>query len=81
MFSSTVKSIVRHTIPEAHYHYLGWHRSRFGSASAIRSYLRLLTSRERLCSVSVPGSSHGVYVRPGTTDQDVFDQVFARKEY
>ncbi len=76
----TVKSIARALVPEAHWNFLSWHRDRFGVAASLRSYLRYLGGGRGLARVAA-GPAGPVYLRPGTSDQSVFDEVFVGNEY
>ena len=56
-----------------------------GLANTLRYKVQRLRMRGRAASrplaVRVPGSPHPVWFRPGTSDIDVFHQVFVRQEY
>ncbi len=75
-----IKSIIRKIVPEKHWEYLSWCRSNFGFSSSISGYLRLLLNSE-LCQVPVPFPNKKVFLRPGSTDLCVYDQMFNEKEY
>jgi hypothetical protein len=53
----------------------------FGFGPAIWRYVSILASRDRLAVVRVPGQRETVSIRPGTTDEDVFREVFLAREY
>ena len=59
--------------------YLGWHRDLFGLASALRAAMSLAARGPARASVPIPGGR--IWLRPGTTDQRVFEGVFVRRDY
>jgi hypothetical protein len=73
------KSIVRNLIPTKHWSYLSWHRDRFGLFSTIKAYANLL--RTGIGTAPNPFSGGSVFIRPGTTDQSVYQQIFESKDY
>lgn len=75
-----LKSVVRNIIKEDHWAFLSWHKDRFGFLSTLPPYVRLLMNGD-VAFVSNTVSSGGVFLRPGTADQNVFDEIFLKKEY
>ena len=75
-----LKSFVRKMVGNDHWEYLSWNRSQFGLLAAIRNYVGLLANGGvgRAPNQWTKGS---VFLRPGTTDQDVYDEIFIEKEY
>ncbi|MGH6690857.1 MAG: hypothetical protein ACREF4_09295 [Gammaproteobacteria bacterium] len=53
------------------FRHLRWSRREFGTLGALAGLWRLLSSADGLVTLSVPGSSHRVHLRPGTPDEDV----------
>jgi FkbM family methyltransferase len=76
-----LKTIAKRLLPRRHYDHLSWYRSHFGLWAALRAYARLLTGMEGLSPVPVPSLRDTVYLRPGTSDEDVFREVFLAREY
>lgn len=75
-----LKSIMKKMIREDYWLFLSWNRERFGTVSAVIAYIKLLANGG---VGSAPNTLTGgsVYLRPGTTDQNVYDQVFLGNEY
>ena len=76
-----MKAVLRSLLPRRHYRHLWWYRQQFGLKASLGGYLRLLTSRDGLAPMAVPGTSHRVHLRPGTSDEFVFGEIFVDKEY
>jgi FkbM family methyltransferase len=73
------KALARKVVPEDQWRFLSWARARFGTRVALAKYLRTLTA---MGVVSVPIDAAGeVFVRTGTADQNVYDEVFVENEY
>lgn len=75
-----LKSLARRTIDDRSWLYMMWCRERFGLSSALWGYARMLFNGGE---GSAPNKLMGgnVVLRPGTTDQNVYDQVFTDHEY
>jgi FkbM family methyltransferase len=75
-----LKAIAKKTIRHDYWLFVSWYRERFGFLPAIGSYIKLLWNSG---FGSAPGLSSGraILLRPGTTDQDVYEQVIIGKEY
>ncbi len=54
---------------------------RFGLVQGIRLYRLLKRRTGNLLCVSLPDLKHPVYLRPGTSDPKVFNQLFVQGEY
>jgi FkbM family methyltransferase len=78
--SRMLKAIAKKTIRKDHWAFLGWYRERFGTLPAVRAYMSLLRNKGM---GHAPNSAMGgsVLLRPGTADQDVYDQIFRAREY
>ncbi len=74
-----LKSLARQLIKEDHWHYMSWIREKYGLYPALASYLSL--RKNGIGIIRSPLTGNDVYVRPGTTDQDVFDEIFHEREY
>jgi FkbM family methyltransferase len=66
-------------LPATHRTFLSWHRHHFGLAPTVAAYGRMLAHRGRFVSLQTPAGS--VWLRPGTTDCAVFDEVFRAQVY
>ena|SRR2546422_3358101 len=75
------KLIARSLIPKKHWAYLSWHKDRFGIVSALLGYMRLVISKDKLARVPNPLSPISLFLRPGSVDQSVFDEVFFHRGY
>lgn len=75
-----LKVILRKTIREDYWLFLSWYRDRFGFLPAILGYAKLLCNKGIGCAPNgLTGGS--VFLRPGTADQIVYDEIFVAKEY
>jgi FkbM family methyltransferase len=72
--------MLRQLFPTSHWDYLSWYRDFFGAWPAIRSYPAFLYRSGQLVRVPTPSGDH-VWLRPGTSDLAVYDEVFRHKEY
>ena len=71
-----MKYLIRRAVGESHWTYLSWHRGRFGLLPSLGAYARLLRDGG-LAQISTPCGP--VWLRSGTTDQDVFEEAFLRE--
>lgn len=72
--------MLRALVPAKHWDYLSWYRDFFGTWPAVRSYPAYLWRGGKL--VRVPVSEHeSIWLRPGTSDLAVYDEVFRHSEY
>jgi FkbM family methyltransferase len=76
-----VESVLGTVLTENHLHYLAWCRRHFGGVAALQHYRTLRRPDSNHATHSVPGIRTPVYLRPGTSDQEVFVQVFLNGEY
>ena len=76
-----LKLIARSVLHENHYNYLRWYKTRLGYTSALFSFAKMLISRDNVASIPIPHESNSVFIRPNTSDQDVFDEIFINQEY
>jgi FkbM family methyltransferase len=75
-----LKAIAKRVVRNDHWKFLIWYRSCFGFLPAIRAYIELLRNQRIGCAPNdLTGGS--VFLRPGTTDQDVYAEIFIQKEY
>lgn len=71
------KALFSGLIGKANYNYLYWARLHFGLGFALRSMARaLITGHAKL-----PIPKGHVFIRPGTTDQKVYEEIFIDKSY
>jgi len=75
-----VQLIVKKIIREDQWLFLTWYRNNFGFLAAIRGYLYLLLNNGigLVPNILYRGD---VFLRPGTIDQDVYNNVFISKEH
>ncbi len=75
-----LKTYAMKLVGNDHWEYLSWSRSQFGFVRAIANYLALAVNRG-IGRAPNPWTGGSVFIRPGTTDQDVYDEIFIEKEY
>jgi FkbM family methyltransferase len=75
-----MKELVRSILPATHWTYLSWMRDRVGLWATLKSYGSWLAGSDVTTSVAV-GEGARVFVRPGSADQTVVDEVFGSDEY
>lgn len=73
-----LKAIAKKTISEHHWAFLSWCRHRFGFAVAMAAHLGLRHSGIGRAPNALVGSRD--FLRPGTTDQNMYDKIFISKE-
>ncbi|WP_341675479.1 FkbM family methyltransferase [Niveibacterium sp. SC-1] len=75
-----LKALFKQAVGEQRWLFMSWYRQHFGLAAALSAYLRLLRDQGM---GSAPNTLTGgrVYLRPGTTDQDVYAEIFLSREY
>jgi len=82
--SRGLTQIVRHTVkrlvPPAHRLHLRWYHERFGFAAVLRAAPRLLARRGAAAVVPTPFGGR-MWLRPGTADQRVYDEIFLERHY
>ncbi len=75
-----LKATARSLIGKRSWEFLSWHRSHFGLLATLRKAPRLLGGSKAI-HIDCDQSLNGIWIRPGTTDQNVYDEVFLREEY
>lgn len=75
-----LKAMIKARVKESHWLFLSWHKSNFGIWATLLSYGGFLLNG-RIARVHNPVISTSIFIRPGTTDQDVFDEIFIDREY
>jgi FkbM family methyltransferase len=75
-----LKALLKQVIGEEHWLYLSWYRNHFGALRAIAAYARM-QRRSRLASAPNLLDGGRVFLRPGTSDLNVYDEVFIGREY
>lgn len=74
-----LKSVLKAAVREDYWLFMSWYRERFGLFPAILSYITLRKSG--IGSALNPLTGSPIYLRPGTADQDVYDEIFLAREY
>lgn len=74
-----LKKIIQNLVREDYWSYLSWYKDRFGYFSAVFSLIKAIIRGIATAPNLLTGSI--VYLRPGTTDQSVYDSIFLSKEY
>ena len=79
----TMKFFIKLFVPDCYWKSLSWWRLHFGIADALRTHARLLYAADGLLRVKrfVNGREVNLYLRPGTSDLDVFEEIFVQNEY
>jgi len=75
-----LKAVAKRIVKKEHWLFLCWYRSLYGFLPAIHAYLNMLINKG---IGRAPNELSGgfVFLRPGTTDQNVYNQVFVKKDY
>jgi FkbM family methyltransferase len=60
--------------------YVPWCRERFGTLAAVRGIATLIVKNASVAKVPVPTGGR-LWIRPGTADQRVFDEIFVERSY
>lgn len=76
-----LKATAKRVVGPKHWSFLSWYKNDFGAPSALWAYARLPLMSRGLFPVPAPVKNGKVFVRPGTSDQDVFDEIFVIQEY
>ncbi len=77
-----VKRMAKRWVSPAHWRCMSWCRRRFGLTSACIGYLSLLRHPELyVVKARRANVRSAIRIRPGTADQDVYDEVFVTREY
>ena len=74
-----LKTIAKRIVRKDHWDFVSWHHHKFGFFQTIRAYIGL--RRKGIGEAPNPLTGGVVFLRPGTTDQDVYDEIFISKEY
>ena len=79
----SMKSLIKRLVADSIWNSLSWWRLHFGTADALRVHARLLFAADGLLRIRrvVNGREVSVYLRPGTNDLDVFEEIFVQHEY
>lgn len=78
--SVMLKKTIKKGIRTDYWHYMSWQRSHFGFFPAIIAFSKLYFNGG-IGEANAPLLDDSICIRPGTTDQDVFHQIFFSKEY
>ncbi|MGA0555263.1 FkbM family methyltransferase [Larkinella sp. VNQ87] len=60
---------------------LPFYLKRFGVAQGLRLYFLLKSKRKGLVRIRIPQARHPIYLRLGTSDRNVFNNIFVQGEY
>ena len=74
-----LKRFIKKRFPANYWHFLSWYKAVFGLFPALARIYELLT--KGIGSAPNPLTGGRVYLRPGTADHDVYDEVFIYNEY
>ncbi|MCG5510344.1 FkbM family methyltransferase [Ectothiorhodospira lacustris] len=75
-----IKSLAKKIIKHERWCFLSWCRSRFGLFSSIFAYIHFLLGGKAV-RVTDHVTGVGVFLRPCTADQKVYDEIFKAQEY
>jgi FkbM family methyltransferase len=75
-----LKSIARRLVREDYWLFLSWYRDLFGFSPAVLGYLHLLRNKG-IARTRNPLTKGYVFIRPGTIDQNVYEEIFIAKKY
>lgn len=75
-----MKKIAKQIVNKDHWLFLSWYRYRFGFFPAVLAYVKLLC-RKGLGVAPNPLTNGSVFLRPGTADQNVYEEIFLSNEY
>lgn len=76
-----LKTLAKHLVRPEHWSFLSWYKNDFGAPAALAAYARWRLGGQGLLEAPAPVRGGRVYLRPGTSDQDVYDEIFVLKEY
>lgn len=74
-----LKAIIKKSVKEDYWSFMSWYRERFGFLPAVLKYIAL--RKNGIGTAPNPLTGGVVYLRPGTTDQNVYDEIFVAREY
>lgn len=74
-----LKAIINKSTREDCRLFMHWYKERFGFLPAVLKYIAL--HKNRIGTAPNPLTGGVVYLRPGTTDQNVYDEIFFEREY
>lgn len=74
-----LKIIAKKVISKSNWDFLSWYQHRFGFAAAMGAYVSV--SQHGIGQAPNPLNGGLVFLRPGTTDQQVYDEIFISNEY
>jgi FkbM family methyltransferase len=74
-----LKAVAQKAVRGDHWLFMSWYRERFGFLPAMASYITL--RKNGIGSAPNPLTGGVVYLRPGTADQNVYEEIFGAREY
>lgn len=75
-----LKRLAKKLIKEQPWLFMSWMHGHFGFIQAVSGYINLLRNNG-IATVPIAVCGGHVFLRPGTSDQDVYDQIFAARDY
>ena len=75
-----LKAIAKRYVKRDHWLFMSWYRQRFGLLPSLRAYVELQRNDD-MGRAPNPLTGQSLFLRPGTTDQDVYDEIFVEQEY
>ncbi len=78
--ANVLKAGIKRLVRTDRWLYLSWYRQHFNGIGALLAYARMLRDNG-LASAPNPFTGGTVFLRPGTTDQNVYDEIFVEREY
>lgn len=75
-----LKTLLKRAIRDDHWLYMSWYREQFGLPQALLGYVSLMC-HHGLGVAPNPLNGDSLFIRPGTVDQIVYNEVFVANEY
>jgi hypothetical protein len=75
-----LKAIVKRHVKRDHWLFMSWCWERFGLLPSLLAYANLLRNGG-MGRAPNPLTGQSLFLRPGTTDQDVYDEIFVGHKY
>ena len=74
-----IKNVAKKIVGKNYWSYGSWHNEKFGLLSTANDFLYLCIAG--IGKAANPLTTRPVFLRPGTSDQDVYNEIFLAKEY
>lgn len=75
-----MKNILKKIVNKKVYSWLRWNYHTFGINHAIKSLFIYYSRKSDYIKVQIINTNHFINIRPGTTDQDVYNEIFKENE-